>query len=254
MPPELKVHTNPSLSGCEVCKIGAYANAASAAAVPVTESVLRLSHISKGWRRNRVKVLDGIDLELPSASVVWIGGSNGAGKTTLLRIVAGVIMPDTGQVRVKDLGPERDRRAYQSHVSFLSTGNSGLYARMTVGQHLRYQSRLDLLPPGVGERVIEREFERLRLAEIDRRRVDRLSMGQRQRLRFAMTMLRDPTVLLLDEPGNSLDDDGVSMVLDGVAEIVDRGGVVVWCSPTDEGRGLEFDRRLRVEDGGLIPA
>jgi ABC-2 type transport system ATP-binding protein len=216
------------------------------------EPVLELSGISKRWRRSPVPVLDRIDLQLPSGSKTWIGGLNGAGKTTLLRIAAGVITPDSGEVLARGLSPERDRRAYQAKVGFLSTGNAGLYARLTVHQHLNYQSRLDLLPNA--PQAVKREFERLHLADIDGRRVDRLSMGQRQRLRLAMVMIRDPTVLLLDEPRNSLDDQAVAMLLDIVDTTVGRGGAVVWCSPADEAVVTKFDRRFVVEQGRLVSA
>jgi len=218
------------------------------------EPALKLSGVSKRWRRSRTPVLDEIDLELLSGSATWIGGRNGAGKTTLLRIAAGIITPDAGESRARGLSPERDRRAYQTEVGFLSTGNTGLYARLTVRQHLRYQSRLNLLTTNEAEQAIEREFRRFRLAEIDGRRVDRLSMGQRQRLRLAMTMLREPTVLLLDEPRNSLDDEGVAMLLDVIARTAARGGAIVWCSPADETTGMDFDRQLIVENGSLVPA
>lgn len=253
MSTELRIGPSSSPSKHEVPN-GYCSPTAAPAAATLTESVLELSGVSKRWRRGRVPVLNHIDLKLSAASIVGIGGRNGAGKTTLLRIAAGLITPDRGMVQVRNLNPERDRRAYQGRVGFLSTGSSGLYARMTVCQHLRYQSRLDLLPRNEGERVIEREFERLQLDEIDKRRVDRLSMGQRQRLRLAMIMLRDPAVLLLDEPDNSLDERGISMLLEVITDVAHRGGVVIWCSPTGNPPGLELDQRLIVENGGLLPA
>jgi ABC-type multidrug transport system ATPase subunit len=247
----LRIDTGPLPSGDELSD-GCSLPPGVLDAAPLTESVLKLSGISKRWRRGRGRVLNDIYLDLPAASIIGVGGRNGAGKTTLLRVAAGLITPDSGQVCAQELDPERDRRAYQSQVGFLSTGSTGLYARMSVCQHLRYQSRLDLLPRSVGEHVIEREFERLHLSEIETRRVDRLSMGQRQRLRLAMVMLRDPTVLLLDEPDNSLDEHGISMLLDVVADVAGRGGVVIWCSPMGGPPGLALDRSLVVENGGLL--
>ena len=212
---------------------------------------LRLEQISKRWAKAPAPVLDGIDLELPGGSLTWIGGRNGAGKTTLLRIAAGVIMPDRGRVLASGIDPERRRRAFQEHVGFLSTGTSGLYARLTVREHLEYQAKLDLTRSGPARTAIAREFARFNLAEIDGRRVDRLSMGQRQRLRLAMVMLRGPRLLLLDEPSNSLDAEGVAILHAAVAEVVREGGAVLWCSPSGERHALPFDRRLHLIDGRL---
>jgi ABC-2 type transport system ATP-binding protein len=235
--------------------------AATAAASPVAATTpeasagasppLRLEQVSKRWRKAPGSVLDQVDLTLPAGSLTWVGGRNGAGKTTLLRIAAGVIMPDAGRVTSCGIDPERHRRAFQGRVGFLSTGTSGLYARLTVREHLEYQSKLDLLRPAEARDVIEREFTRFNLEEIDGRRVDRLSMGQRQRLRLAMVMLRAPRLLLLDEPSNSLDAEGVAILHAAVADVTRGGGAVLWCSPTGERHTLPFDRRLHLADGRL---
>lgn len=214
--------------------------------------MLDISGVSKRWRRSGSLTLDSVCLELRAGTTARITGRNGAGKTTLLRIVAGMIVPDRGAVTVEGLDPERDRRAYQQKVGLLSAGSSGLYAQLTVRQHLEYQSHLDLLPKDVAKRAIAREFERLHLPAIDGRRVDRLSMGQRQRLRLAMVMLREPSVLLLDEPANSLDDEGVGIVADVVREVGERGGAVVWCAPAGDLPPFPFDRCLAVEGGRLV--
>jgi ABC-type multidrug transport system ATPase subunit len=215
---------------------------------------LRLRQVTKQWRRAPSPVLDTVDLDLPAGSLTWIGGRNGVGKTTLLRIASGVITPDAGSVRALDLDPERRRRDFQSRVGFVSTGTSGLYARLTVRQHLDYQAKLDLLRRDARLEAIEREFERFDLAPIDGRRVDRLSMGQRQRLRLAMVLIRDPALLLLDEPSNSLDAEGIALLHAAVDSVVQRGGAVLWCSPGGEIHDVAFDRRLHLVDARLVEA
>src|SRR3954462_15623441 len=92
---------------------------------------LELYDVVKRWRKD-VPLLEGINLTIEPGESVWIGGRNGAGKTTLLRIAAGLIDPDGGLVRAFGLHPFRDRRAFQRRVGFLSAGNAGVYARLTV--------------------------------------------------------------------------------------------------------------------------
>lgn len=184
--------------------------------------------------------------------MVLLSGRNGVGKTTLLRMVAGAITPDAGEILACGLSPERDRRAYRGHVGYLPAEDSGLYARLTARQHLHYQSRLTLLPRAIREKTASREASRLRLADLDRR-ADRLSTGERKRLRVAMVMLRDPAVLLLDEPEGSLDEAGLAMLLDVTGEVLRRGGVVVWCRPAHSGPELAFDRRYMLDRGRLWP-
>jgi len=210
--------------------------------------------VVKRWPRQSKPVLDGVDLDARAGTVTWIGGRNGAGKTTLLRIAAGLIAADEGTTAVVGLDPERELRDYQRHVGFLSGGNGGLYARLTVASHLDFWSRLALVPRSKRRESVEASLHQFGLEELAGRRVDRMSMGQRQRLRLAMTFLHQPTLVLLDEPRNSLDDDGLAVLLEALRILTVRGGTAIWCSPSGEDLGFEPDARMLVQAGRLTPA
>jgi ABC-2 type transport system ATP-binding protein len=77
-------------------------------------------------------------------------------------------------------------------------------------------------------------------------------MGQRQRLRLAMTFLPEPDAILLDEPRNSLDDDGYAVLNQSVDAALERGATVLWCSPRGEDRVLRFDASYTLEGGKLV--
>jgi ABC-type multidrug transport system ATPase subunit len=97
---------------------------------------------------------------------------------------------------------------------------------------------------------------RFGLFELARRRLDRLSMGQRQRVRLAMAFLHEPLLLLLDEPWNSLDEEGERLLAASLIEVRNRGGSAICCTPTglELGRSVpRADRRLRLEGGRLHP-
>ena len=119
---------------------------------------------------------------------------------------------------------------------------------------LDWWGRLALLPRARRRELTERALRRFELADLRRRRVDRLSMGQRQRVRLAGTFLRDADLILLDEARNSLDADGVELVETAVAEAIARGSAVVWAAPTGEEPPRDFQRRLHLERGRLMPA
>lgn len=95
---------------------------------------LALRGIERSWDSR--PVLKGADLTAASGTVVWLGGPNGAGKTTLLRVAAGILLPHRGSVSLGGLDPQRHRRAYYRQLGFLSAGDRGLYARLTVAQNL----------------------------------------------------------------------------------------------------------------------
>ena len=168
-------------------------------------------------------MLAGVGLRLPAGMLAFIGGSNGAGKTTLLRLLCGLLEPDAGTVRVHGVLPQADRRAYQRRIAYLSAGNSGLYARLTVRQHLDLWARMTFIPPSERPDRIASALDRFDLGVFARRRADRMSMGQRQRLRIAMALLPPADVLLLDEPTTSLDADGAQRLQAAVRQRLDEG-------------------------------
>jgi sodium transport system ATP-binding protein len=214
-------------------------------------TVLSITSVTKRWPRQEQPVLRDIDLELRAGELIWLTGENGVGKTTLLRIVAGIIAPDTGGVRVCGLDAHGSRRAYQQSIGLLTAGNSGLYARMTARQHLDYWARLALVARDQRSERIERSIERFALGDLADRRMDRMSMGQRQRVRIAMTFLHRPALILLDEPSNSLDDDGRKVLLGAVEEHQGTGGSTVWCSPGGDGPDTLVARKLRLASAEL---
>lgn len=219
-----------------------------------TPPVLQVRGLTKRWHRQAAPVLDRVELSVVPATVVRVGGGNGVGKTTLLRIAAGLIRPNEGSVALSGLDPERDRRRYQARVGFLSAGIGGLYARLSVREHLELWSRLALMHRARREPVIEQALARFALADLVDRRTDRLSMGQRQRLRLALALLHEPDLLLLDEPRNSLDAEGLELLRSVLSELRMRNGAVVWCSPTEEEHCFEFDASFVLHAGRLESA
>lgn len=215
---------------------------------------LELMGISKRWHRKVPPVLDGIDLTAAPGTAVLLTGRNGAGKTTLLRLASGLITPDSGEVRVRGLSPERSRREFHRRVALLSPGNSGLYARLSVRRHLDLAGRLALMARPERAEAIERVIDDFELRPLANGRVDRLSMGQRQRVRVAMAFLHQPQLVLLDEPGTSLDEPGVGVLNAAVSGLLERGGAAIWCEPAGSRSDFAFDRRLKLEEGGLHAA
>jgi ABC-2 type transport system ATP-binding protein len=229
-----------------------YAGAAAAGDTRAgSEPLLRLDGIVKSWNAAVPPVLNGADLTLEPGAAIAVSGANGAGKTTMLRIAAGLIVPEAGSVRVRGLDPERDRTEFQRQVGFLAAGNSGLYARLTAEQHLELWSRLALMPRRERGASVERTLDTFGLRPICGRRVDRLSMGQRQRLRMALAFLHSPSVVLLDEPATSLDEDGIALLDRALARVREAGGGAVVCLPTGWASMLSLDRELVLGDGRL---
>jgi ABC-type multidrug transport system ATPase subunit len=205
------------------------------------------------WKGPKPPVLDEVSLTLRAGEVTWIGGRNGAGKTTLLRLAAGILLPQRGTVHIGELCSEDKGNRYQRQIGFLSAGDRSLQARMRVTQQLDYWARLAYVPRDLRRERVDVSLERFGLMEFADRRVDRMSMGQRQRIRLAMAFLHEPQVLLLDEPRNSLDDEGYALLSAQTKLATERGATMLWCSPRGEDRVIECDSSYSLIDGHLEP-
>src|SRR4051812_32716680 len=209
---------------------GARAELADAdATATVPPPVLDLSAIVKSWPSQPTPVLDRVSLQLEPASAASISGRNGAGKTTLLRVAAGLIGAESGSVTVCGLDVVRDRTAFQRRIGFLAAGNSGLYARLKVEDHLELWSRLALMPRRERRPAIEHAKETFALEPLLGRRADRLSTGQRQRLRLALAFVHSPSLVMLDEPATSLDEEGIELLERALSDLKTRGGAALVC-------------------------
>ncbi len=159
---------------------------------------------ARGLQRSfgRVRILSGIDLSLNSGEALAVVGPNGAGKTTLLRILAGLMRPSAGEIRV--LGePLADRSSRVRRAIGLLPHQSLLYDDLTLLENLAFTARLYGL-----ERPTETAaaaLERAGMSERSRDLPRRLSRGLLQRAAIARALLHEPKLLLLDEPFTGLD-------------------------------------------------
>src|SRR5262249_54240792 len=185
-------------------------------------AVLKAAGIEFAWRGR--PVLDGVDLELTPGTVTALRGANGAGKTTLIRVLGGGLDPQRGSVTVGTTALATDRRAYLRRVGVAAAGDRGLYARLDVHANVELTAGLMLVDASARRALVEEAIERFGLRELARRRGDRLSLGQRQRVRLAIAFLHEPDVVLLDEPTSSLDREGTALLGRALDELTERGG------------------------------
>ena len=225
-------------------------------AAAVGEALVSFNGVWRHWGRgiSRWAVLQGVDLQLAPGTVTCVGGRNGAGKTTLLRIGTGILAPDKGSVTIDGVTSNGNWREYHHGIGFLSAGDRGLYNRFSVRGHLEFATRLALVTRADRRPLVDQALLAFGLADLAKRRAERLSQGQRQRLRLALAVVHRPQVLFLDEPRNSLDEEGLAMLVDAIEDVLARRGTVLWSSPAGESQPIAFDRSFVIENGLLRPA
>jgi ABC-type multidrug transport system ATPase subunit len=196
-------------------------------------------------------VLDDVELRLDPGTVTRLEGANGAGKTTLLRVAGGLLRADTGRVALGPYDPESTRQEFHRRVALLTATQAGLYARLRVRAHVDWWARVSRLDRRVRDGLVAEALEAFALTDLAGRRVDRLSAGQRQRVRLAMVFLPRPDVVLLDEPRNSLDAEGAGLLATAIEQLAARGGAALYAAPEGEVDPLHPHAVIRLADGRL---
>jgi heme exporter protein A len=186
--------------------------------------------------------LDGVTLRLDRGQTLVVFGPNGAGKSTLLRILATLLRPHAGTVRV--LGKDLPGEAWQvrGQVGFLGH-EPLLYRELTGRENLRFHARLH----GVGEERVAEVLAQLRLEQRADEPVHALSRGLVQRLAVCRAVLHDPPLLLLDEPRANLDPGSVELVEPLIGRASGRTRVVTSHDP--RGGLEEADLALGLRGG-----
>ncbi len=173
--------------------------------------------------------VDNLDLEVRAGEIFGLLGQNGAGKTTTILMLLGLTEPSAGAARVLGLDPARHPLAVKRRVGYLPD-NVGFYDGLTGRENLRYTARLNGLNGAPAEASIDAALEQVGMTERADTRVDTYSRGMLQRLGIADALLKDPAVLILDEPTTAIDPLGVVEILDLLRRLVEERGLAVLLS------------------------
>lgn len=176
------------------------------AATTSTEPLIQTRGLTKAY--GTTVAVDGIDLSIRAGEIFGLLGPNGAGKTTTVLMLLGLTEPDDGTVRVCGLDPARKPLTVKRQVGYLPD-TVGFYEQLTGRQNLRYTARLNELSDSETEDRIDDLLHQVGLEEAADRPVGGYSRGMRQRLGLADTLVKDPLVVILDEPMMGIDPEGV---------------------------------------------
>src|SRR5207342_2110388 len=187
-------------------------------------NIIEVEGLRKEYRRFRkgtTLAVDGLDLEVPEGGVFGFLGPNGAGKTTTIRCLLGLVAPSAGRMRMLDADlPKALPRVVRSVGSIVET--PALFPRFSGRRNLRILGRID----GIGAKAVDEALARVRLAERADDLVKTYSLGMKQRLGIAAALLKDPALLILDEPANGLDPAGIVEVRELVRRLGAEGRTV----------------------------
>jgi ABC-2 type transport system ATP-binding protein len=169
-------------------------------------AAIEIEGLRKAYRRRkgRTMAVDGLDLTVPSGGVFGFLGPNGSGKTTTIRCLLGLVRPTSGRLAMLDAPVPRGLSTRISRVGAI-VETPALCPTMTGRENLLLLGAID----GIGRHTVDATLERVGLADRSRDLVKKYSLGMRQQLGLAAVLLKDPELLILDEPANGLDPAGI---------------------------------------------
>ena len=186
--------------------------------------MIELVGLRKEYRRLRrppVVALDGLDLSVPEGGVFGFLGPNGSGKTTTIRCLLALARPTSGTCRVLGADSRADLPQVIGRIGSL-VETPGLFPAISGRQNLALLGRIQ----GIGAAVVAEVLERVGLADRADDQVRGYSLGMRQRLGIGVALLKDPELLVLDEPANGLDPAGIKEVRDLLRRLGAEGRTV----------------------------
>jgi ABC-2 type transport system ATP-binding protein len=172
-----------------------------------------------------IRAVDHVDLTVETGDIYGYLGPNGAGKTTTLRMLLGLIRRDGGSVTLFGRDPAHGVVALDHVAGFVESPT--FYPYLSGRENLQLLGALD---GGVDRKRIDDVLDQVELRDRSRDRVGTYSLGMRQRLGIAAALLRDPRLLILDEPANGIDPAGIRDMRTLIASLPDRGVTVLYTS------------------------
>jgi ABC-2 type transport system ATP-binding protein len=218
---------------------------ASAGARPVSHQAppaVDLVDIHKNF--GHVRAVDGVDLKINSGEIVAILGPNGAGKTSTIDIILGLSQPSAGAVSVLGMQP---RQAISLGLISAVMQTGGLLKDLTVRETVEYTASLF-----ARSRAVDEVLRGAGIAEIGDRRVGKCSGGEQQRLRFALALLSDPVLLVLDEPTTGMDVEGRRNFWATIRKDAEQGRTVLFATHYLEEADAYADRIVLLRHGRIV--
>lgn len=231
-------------------------------AIPMDRVALEASGLRKSFRERepgerqwqQVDAVAGIDLIVPRREILGILGPNGSGKSTLIRMMATLLIPDAGFVRVFGLDAVHDRMAVRRLINRVSV-EASFFKKLTATENLAYATGLYGVPNRQSQREAERILDRLGLpARKLRVPLEQLSRGQQQKVAIARALLTSPTLMLLDEPTTGLDPKSRREVQEFILEVRETHDATIIISTHDMDEADRICDRVAIIDRGRFSA
>ncbi len=191
------------------------------------EPTITLKTLARSFSGMAKPAVASLSATIRAGGVTGLVGPDGAGKTTLMRMLAGLLKPDNGEIEIMGLDPVRDSSALHAQLGYMPQ-KFGLYEDLTVQENLDLYASLRSVTGEQRQQTFARLLEFTSLAPFTSRLAGKLSGGMKQKLGLACTLVGQPQVLLLDEPGVGVDPISRRELWQMVHELAGEGMLILW--------------------------
>jgi len=213
--------------------------------------MIELSNLTK--RYGRFTAVDGINLTIPAGELYGLLGPNGAGKTTTMRMIAGILQPTGGSIRIAGIDVRADPIGAKRLLGFIPD-RPFVYDKLTGAEFLRFVAGLYGQDGAAIDRRIDELLELFELLPWRDELTESYSHGMRQKLIISSALLHRPEVIVVDEPMIGLDPKSARLLKDLLRQFVNRGGTVLMSTHTLEIAEAMCDRIAIVQGGKIVAA
>jgi ABC-2 type transport system ATP-binding protein len=219
----------------------------------VHATLLQVQGLHKTYRvvKSCVPALQGVSFQACAGEIVALLGSNGAGKTTCVKCILGLVLPDSGQITVCGYDPIRQPRLALPYIGAVLEGSRNIYWQLSAWENLLFFAGIAGIPPAQARQRAGELLERLGLAHRAHELVGGFSRGMQQKVALAVALIREPRVLLLDEPTLGLDVEAARDLRHALRALAEAGRAILLCTHQMELVEQLADRVLILHRGAL---
>ena len=193
-----------------------------------SENILEINNLKKTYKSKEiVEVLKGVSLNIERNSVIGLIGDNGAGKTTLIKCICGLVEPSEGEIIFDGVDTARNEAYIRNNVGVLLEGARNLYNFLSVDYNLNYFGYLNNLEQKEIDGRKERLLKEFELEKYRNQPVNELSRGTQQKVAMMVTLMKNPELLILDEPTLGLDLISTIRMIELLKRIINTEGKTV---------------------------
>ena len=200
---------------------------------------------SNKLRTKKFIAVDDISFKCLPGRIFCLIGPNGSGKTTTLRMIATMISPTSGEIKIKNQNVKFDPQTARKSIGFM-TNQTALYDRLSPYEMVKYFSDLNGIPKDIFKKRCSEIFEKLNMNSFSNKRIGTLSSGMKQKTSIARTIIHDPEVIVFDEPTTGLDIMTSRSIIELIRDSKKEGKTIIFSSHRME------EVQALVDDIGII--